>query len=147
MIERKGPAPSVLDLTDEDGPNIEGPALFKRGEIYYLLFSSGCYSDETYMIRYVSCVNPRRGLSGCDWASLERSQQERILVRTGDTRARVHAPGSADISSDGGKIVFHGDLNAEWFKGGAEHGSRVRGMYAADLVFKGEGVLELGELY
>lgn len=79
----------------------------------------------------------------CEWIALQRDQHEHILVKTGSTAPKVHAPGGADVSRDGSKIVFHGDLQPEFSKGKI---SRWRGMYAADFVHEDDGLLELGKL-
>jgi len=46
-----------------------------------------------------------------------------------------------DVSVDGTKMLFHADLNPGWLVN--RTGERVRGMYAAELVYS-EGGAQLG---
>jgi len=58
----------------------------------------------------------------------------------------LYAPGSVDVSVDGTKMLFHADLNPGWLVN--RTGERVRGMYAAELVYsEGGAVLGVGGFY
>ena len=128
-----------------DGPNTERPSIAYRNETYYLLYNSQCYAEESYKVRYVSCIvgtdtTAAGGIAGCDWAALKSAQQgdeNRILLQTNDVVSgdTLYAPGSMDMSADSRYVVFHGDTNPGWFNTGHEVNGQVvareRGMYAA----------------
>ena len=67
---------------------------------------------------------------------------KQVLLKTGMVDGvMLYAPGSVDVSVDGTKILFHPNLNVEWFR----TGTRVRGTYAAELTYSdGGGVLGIG---
>jgi len=106
-----------------DGPATEAPTLLYGAaqKTYFLLYSSGCYTSTSYAVRVASATS----LTG-PWTKASAP----FLV-TGQTAADVYIPGGVDVTQDGSKIVFHGDLNLGWFTGS---GPRVRGMYAAQAV-------------
>jgi beta-xylosidase len=117
-------APTQLITNDViDGPTVEAPTLLYGAaqKVYFLLYSSGCYTKTTYTVRVASATS----LTG-PWTKATKP----FLV-TGQTAADLYIPGSVDVTQDWSKIVFHGDLNLGWFGG---NGSRVRGMYAAQVV-------------
>ncbi|KAF2248935.1 glycoside hydrolase family 43 protein, partial [Trematosphaeria pertusa] len=93
-MERDGITPSgspvkILDRTDEDGPLVEAPALFKSDEdIYFLFFSSGCTRNPSYDLKYATSMN----ITG----PYMRASGE--LLKTGSYS--LYAPGSASIWRD-----------------------------------------------
>jgi hypothetical protein len=116
--------PTQLITNDAiDGPAVEAPTILYGAaqETYFLLYSSGCYTQSTYTVRVASATS----LTG-PWTKATPP----FLV-TGQTPADVYIPGGADVLAGGTKIVFHGDLNLGWFVG---DGPRVRGMFAAQAV-------------
>ena len=118
-------APVELLRNDaSDGPDIEAPALMfdSTSGLYILIYNSGCFKLPRYRVKYATS----KSLYGPYTKNL------RPLLKTGSTAAHVHMPGGVDVSADGSKIIFQGDLNMGWFKGPG-HGKRVRGMYAAAL--------------
>ena len=124
--------------------------MFFHNGSYYLLYNSGCFTDQTYEVRYLACIDPT-DFSWCDWTQLEleATQQDRpqVLLRSGINHGvHLYAPGSVDVSADGTKMLFHGDTNLGWFEGPG-HGSRVRALYAAELVYGSGGELGIGGLY
>ena len=61
---------------------------------------------------------------------------KQVLLKTGMVDGvMLYAPGSVDVSVDGTKILFHPNLNVGWFR----TGTRVRGMYAAELTYSDGG--------
>ncbi|KIX07313.1 uncharacterized protein Z518_01966 [Rhinocladiella mackenziei CBS 650.93] len=135
---------SNINSIKEDGPNVERPCLIYRDSAYYLLYNAQCYAELAYRIDYVSCtvgVDTNTGILGCDWKTLKTKQQtwkNRTLLDTGDevSGTKLDAPGSMDVSPDQRKVVFHGDVNLDWFK--KDHPPSVhrdRAMYAGEIDF------------
>lgn len=119
----------LLTNTAEDGPKVEAPTMFYDGSQWVLFYNSGCFVDTSYRIRYAtsdSIIGPytRRG----------------TFLETGSTAANVQVPGGIDVTSDGTKAVFHGDLNLAWLNGGSDGSPRVRGMYAIELDSSGGNI-------
>ena len=135
---------SNMESFKEDGPNVKRPCMVFRNNTYYLLYNVQCYASPRYRIDYVSCVvdvDAQSGISGCDWGALKLKQQlstHHTLLDTGDTVSgtKLYAPGSMDVSPDQTKVVFHGDVNLNWFKPhrpGAV--KRDRAMFAGEIDF------------
>jgi hypothetical protein len=144
-----GASSFVLDNVPADGPNIERPSLFSHNGTYYLLYNSGCYTDESYEVRYLACEG-MPDFTWCDWTAIEATADQKgtkqVLLKTGMMDGvQLYAPGSVDVSLDGTKMLFHAALNVAWCEG-AGHGSRIRGMFAAELVYSG-AELEIGGFY
>ena len=106
-----------------DSSSVEAPTLLYGAsqKTYFLLYNSGCYTASSYSVRVASATS----LLG-PWTKATAP----FLV-TGQTAADVYIPGGVDVTADGSRIVFHGDLNLGWFAG---DGPRVRGMFAAQAV-------------
>ncbi|KAL6252655.1 hypothetical protein RBB50_000374 [Rhinocladiella similis] len=135
---------SNIGAFQEDGPNVERPCMVFQDSTYYLLYNAQCYAELTYRIDFVSCtvgVDTQAGALGCDWRALKQEQQtwrNRTLLHTGDgiSGFTLHAPGSMDVSPGQHKVVFHGDINLEWFKKDRRPNvPRVRAMYAGEIDF------------
>ncbi len=126
----------IFSNDEIDGPNVEGPKLFYRDGWYYLLYSSGCFTQAEYTIRYAVSKD----------LSMPFRRVIEPLIKTGDLNGAIQSPGCVDLSFDGNKLIFHGDTKMGWSH---EKGDRVRALYAADLEFeKRPGVmLKLGKLY
>ena len=135
----------LLTNIAEDGPNIEAPALWYDTDTktYYLTYSSGCFVQEGYTIRYATTSD----------LSKPFVRHAEPLIANGDTKAHVQIPGGLDVVGSGasGKFVFQGDLNMALFGAGGKHGGgnqeRVRGMYAAQLKYGSDGELSVEGLY
>ena len=143
-----GASSFVLDNVPADGPNIERPSMFYHNGTYYLLYNSGCFADESYEVRYLACEGAP-DFSWCDWTSIEAEADakatKQVLLKTGVIDGvMLYAPGSVDVSADGTKMLFHADLDPGWLVN--RTGTRVRGMYAAELVYPG-GQLGVGGFY
>ncbi|KAL8993863.1 MAG: hypothetical protein Q9169_006034 [Polycauliona sp. 2 TL-2023] len=100
-----GPATTVLDRDDIDGPLIEAPSLIYdgsegRGGLYILFFSSNCYNTVFYDVSYA--VSRSGVLGPCVKA------KEPLLV-SGDVGGRMRSPGGLEVGGDGDgrRVVFH----------------------------------------
>lgn len=90
--------PSVLYNNQgvSDKYNVEAPAIVRsNGGVYFLFFSSGCTSDNSYTVSYVTSINGVRGPYG----------KRKVLLQTGDYG--LYAPGGADMDKKTGDFVFH----------------------------------------
>ena len=92
-------SPVVLydNAGESDGFNIEAPSLVKSSDgVYFLFFSSGCYTDNSYAESYVTATS----VSG-------PYGNRQALLQTGDYG--LYAPGGLDIDGATGDVVFHSD--------------------------------------
>lgn len=101
-----GSPTQLLDRSDADGPLIEAPSLIKVSGIYYLFFSSNCYSSQWYDVTWAtadSLLGPytKRG----------------PLLLTGTPYSQLYAPGGMDVSVDGQRMVFHADQSTSGYNG------------------------------
>lgn len=142
-----------------DGAYLENPMMWyhafdERGPdgyegAYHLIFNAGCFADSSYRIEHVVCLaDPRSGMEGCRWRNI-RSGQDKVerpyagpLLRTGDTAAKVVAPGGPTVALRGSRgevnqqfLGFHADVHVEWFNSGEPlvGASRRRGFFIAEL--------------
>lgn len=90
-------SPKVLYNNDgvADKYNIEAPVIVKSDDTYFLFFSSGCTSDNSYTVSYVTSVNGIWGPYG----------KRKVLLKTGDFGE--YGPGGADIDQATGDMVYH----------------------------------------
>ncbi|KAF9016805.1 Arabinanase/levansucrase/invertase [Hymenopellis radicata] len=102
---RIGDPVQILDRGDADGPLIEAPSLLHLpsssaagGYIYYLFFSSNCYSGGLYDTSYATSVN---GVTG------PYVKSSAPLMVTGT--AGLYSPGGADVEPGGYRVMFHAD--------------------------------------
>ncbi|EXJ66266.1 uncharacterized protein A1O5_10418 [Cladophialophora psammophila CBS 110553] len=139
----------------EDGPNVERPCMVYRNSTYYLLYNAHCFASPQYRIDYVSCrvgVDTHTGILGCNWDALKMKQQtskDHTLLQTGDvvSGTKFYAPGSMDVSPDQRRVVFHGDVNLEWFAPHHPHSvHRDRAMFAGEIDFV-KSVLRVTQLF
>lgn len=122
---------TLLMNEEEDGSNIEAPALIYHDGTYFLIYNSGCYVQPGYTVRYATTT---------DLFNKPFVRVTEPLINTGDTKADVQVPGAVDVSRDGTKLIFHGNVDIG-------SGKRNRGMYAANLEYGKGGTLKLGGLY
>lgn len=94
-----GPATTILDRTEHDGPLIEAPSLgySAREKLYVLFFSSNCYNTEFYDTSYATA----REILG------PYVKAKRPLLVSGGFGGRLKSPGGAEVSADARRIVFH----------------------------------------
>ncbi|RAL06052.1 glycoside hydrolase family 43 protein [Aspergillus ibericus CBS 121593] len=116
QLQKDGVTPvgdPVEILTNEkvDGPLVEAPDIIRTDQgVYYLFFSSHCYTSPKYDVKYA-------------WSTSLRGpyiRAERPLFRSGDFG--LESPGGATASVDGTRMVFH-----------ANCGDNDRCMYAAAI--------------
>ena len=118
-----GSAVQVLDRGPYDGPLIEAPSMFYKDGIYFLFFSSNCYSTDYYDISYATSNN-------IEGPYIKTSM---ALITTEDGYG-VRAPGSVDVNKSGSLIAFHGTV------GFNQDGSSIRYMYAAAIIVSGSHI-------
>lgn len=100
-LEKDGITPvgdpvQILENTHNDGPLVESPSLTRTpGGIYFLFFSSHCFTSSKYNIKYATSSSLR--------GPYARAKQS--LLQSGDFG--LNGPGGATVSSDGTKMVFH----------------------------------------
>lgn len=105
----------------EDHYQAEAPALVKSSDgTYFLFYSTGCYTDSSYTTKYVTSTS---GISG-------PYSNPQILVLDGDFGQ--FGPGGADVSLEGGQMVYHSLKNNDISQG--------RVMNTATLTFVGQSV-------
>jgi hypothetical protein len=59
LVTPLGDAIYILDNFPEDGPDIEGPQAWYTDTsvpTYHLMYSSGCYHDESYRLKHIVCI-------------------------------------------------------------------------------------------
>ena len=91
-------SPKVLYNNDgvDDRYNIEAPDIVKgKDGTYFLFFSSGCTSDNSYTVSYVTSTKGIWGPYG----------KRRVLLKTGDYHE--YGPGGADVDQATGDVVYH----------------------------------------
>ena len=96
-----GPAIQILDRSDADGPLIEAPNLIKVDDVYFLFFSSNCFSTPQYDISYAYA----------DVIEGPWTKADVPLLVTGSL-FNLTAPGGATATGDGGHLAFHADCPA-----------------------------------
>lgn len=94
----------ILDRSDADGPLIEAPSLNLVNGIYYLYFSSNCYSTTLYDVSWATATS----VSG---PYTKAGAPNAPLLVTGDYG--LTAPGGAAVTPDGTSMAFHSDLNGD----------------------------------
>ncbi|CAL5867202.1 uncharacterized protein PFLUO_LOCUS1415 [Penicillium psychrofluorescens] len=113
-----GDAVQILDRTADDGPLVEAPNLILQGDTYFLFYSSYCFTDPQYSVKYATAP----AITGPYTPSGVQ------LVQTGDYG--LTSPGGATVCGCGQEMVFHGfcgDVAAQ----------NERCMYAANVIVDG----------
>ncbi|PYI19482.1 Arabinanase/levansucrase/invertase [Aspergillus violaceofuscus CBS 115571] len=86
----------ILQNDKSDGPLVEAPNLLRTAQgIYYLFFSSHCFTSPKYDVKYAYATSLKGPYTRAD----------RALFKTGDFGLK--SPGGATVSRDGTRIVFH----------------------------------------
>jgi len=101
---------------------------------YIIFYSSRCFTQTPYNIRYATSSS----------ATGPYTKQGTPFLQTGSTAANLYIPGGFDVTKDGQRAVFHGDLNMGWFQN--DGSKRVRGMYAMALSVN-SGTPRVGALF
>ena len=119
-----GPGYELAVNSGSDGPAIEAPALLytPSAKTYTLFYSSGCFTNPAYTVYYATA----QSITGPYY------RNPTPFLVTGDTSGDVYIPGGVDVTKDGSRMIFQGDLNLGWFET-PRVGERVRGLYASTL--------------
>ncbi|PWY89130.1 Arabinanase/levansucrase/invertase [Aspergillus heteromorphus CBS 117.55] len=116
-----GDAIQILDRDDSDGPLVEAPNLILVGDTYYLFYSTHCYTDAGYDVRWATSQSVTGPFVKGDGTG-------RQLVKSGDWG--LTSPGGGTVCGCGDKMLFHAFCR-----------DGVRCTYAADLRIQG-GMVE-----
>ncbi|PYH90464.1 endo-arabinase [Aspergillus ellipticus CBS 707.79] len=111
-----GDAVQILDRDDSDGPLVEAPNLILHGDTYFLFYSTHCFTDAKYDVRWATA----KSITG---PYVKTGAQ---LVKTGDFN--LTSPGGGTVCGCGDRMLFHGFCGSE------------RCTYAADLSIQGTNV-------
>ena len=112
-----GDAVQILDRDDSDGPLVEAPNLIRKGDTYYLFYSTHCYTDPKYDVRYATS----KSVTG---PFVKNGQKLLQGEKNGLT-----SPGGGTVCGCGDRMLFH-----------AFCGENKRCAYAADVLIEGEKV-------
>ncbi|KAJ5274054.1 hypothetical protein N7478_009179 [Penicillium angulare] len=114
-----GDAVQILDrdTVDNDGPLVEAPSLLLHQGVYYLFYSTHCYTDKAYDLRWATA-------SSIGGPYRKKNVQ---LLETG--QHGLTSPGSATVCGCGDRMLFHGFCNSA---------KTTRCMYVADVSLSGE---------
>ena len=110
-ITSDGSAPiQILDRSDADGPLVEAPSLVRvedssstGGWLYFLFFSSNCYSSSLYDVSYAYST------SGVGGPYTKAQAPTAPLLQTGTPYSQLYAPGGLSVTSTGTQVVFMAD--------------------------------------
>ncbi|GKZ79707.1 hypothetical protein AnigIFM56816_003913 [Aspergillus niger] len=91
-----GDAVQILDRDDSDGPLVEAPNLILHGDTYFLFYSTHCYTDEKYDVRWATASE----ITG------PYTKTGRQLVKSGDYG--LVSPGGGTVCGCGDRMLFHG---------------------------------------
>ncbi|PWY71830.1 endo-arabinase [Aspergillus sclerotioniger CBS 115572] len=105
-----GDAVQILDRDDSDGPLVEAPNLILHGDTYFLFYSTHCYTDPLYDVRWATA----KSITG------PYTKTGAQLVKSGDYN--LVSPGGGTVCGCGDRMLFHGFC-----------GNNRRCTYAADL--------------
>ncbi|KAJ5218029.1 uncharacterized protein N7498_000128 [Penicillium cinerascens] len=113
-----GDAVQILDRStaDGDGPLVEAPSLVLHDGTYFLFYSTHCYTDEAYDVRWATATN----ITG----PYTKTNVE--LLKTGDG---LISPGGATVCGCGDRMLFHG-----W----CDDSKKQRCMYHAGVDLSGQ---------
>ncbi|KAE8360824.1 glycosyl hydrolase [Aspergillus caelatus] len=105
-----GDAIQILDRDDSDGPLVEAPNLILHGDTYFLFYSTHCFTDPKYDVRYATS----KSITGPYVKSGEK------LLKSGDYG--LTSPGGGTVCGCGDRMLFHGFCQ-----------NNTRCTYAADI--------------
>jgi beta-xylosidase len=115
-----GDAVPILDRGDSDGPLVEAPNLILHGDTYFLFYSTHCFTDTKYDVRWATS----KSITG------PYIKSGRKLFKTGDYA--LTSPGGGTVYGCGDKILFHGFCEPN-----------KRCTYAANIAIDGDEVTVL----
>ncbi|KAJ5591977.1 uncharacterized protein N7459_002346 [Penicillium hispanicum] len=116
-----GDAVQMLDRSsaDGDGPLVEAPSLVLHAGTYFLFYSTHCFTDPAYDVRYATASS----IAG------PYVKSNVALLKTGNDG--LTSPGGATVCGCGDRMLFHG-----WY----DDAKTVRCMYGADVSLGGKTV-------
>ncbi|OOQ84168.1 putative endo-arabinase [Penicillium brasilianum] len=93
-----GDAVQILDrnTNDGDGPLVEAPSLVLHNGVYFLFYSTHCFTDPKYDVRYATATS----ITG----PYHKSNVE--LIKGGDYGGLI-SPGGATVCGCGDRMLFH----------------------------------------
>lgn len=109
-----GDAVLILDRDDSDGPLVEAPNLVLHGDTYFLFYSTHCFTDPKYDVRWATS----KSVTG----PFEKKGVKLLQGGNGLT-----SPGGGTVCGCGDRMLFH-----------AFCGENKRCTYAADVLIEGE---------
>ncbi|GAQ06298.1 hypothetical protein ALT_3619 [Aspergillus lentulus] len=112
-----GDAVPILDRDDTDGPLVEAPNLILHGDTYFLFYSTHCFTDPKYDVRWATS----KSITG------PYAKTGQKLFKTGDYG--LTSPGGGTVCGCGDKMLFHGFCEPN-----------KRCTYAANLAINGDQV-------
>lgn len=106
-VTKIGEPVRIIDRIPElDGPLVEAPNLIKVGGLYVLFYSSHCYNQPEYDVKYATAVE----ITG---PYIRQSQILGGSIATDGPGGKEHeAPGGASSIPGGGTMVFHANCDA-----------------------------------
>jgi beta-xylosidase len=88
------PVQLITNDHPEDGPDVEAPSLVKKNGVYYLFYSSNCFTSPEYDVAYATATSIKGPYT-----------RKGALLKTGDLG--LVAPGGAGVDLDAEHVVFH----------------------------------------
>lgn len=118
-----GDAVQILDRSDADGdgPLVEAPNLILQGDTYVLFYSTHCFTDPKYDVRYATA-------SSITGPFTKQGSQDNPLLK-GDDGNGLTSPGGGTVCGCGDRMVFHAFCE-----------DNMRCMYVADVRVDGAQV-------
>ncbi|KAJ5371671.1 Glycoside hydrolase family 43 [Penicillium concentricum] len=116
-----GDAVQILDrnTADGDGPLVEAPNLILHGDTYFLFYSTHCFTDPAYDVRWATS----KSITG------PYTKTNVPLINAANTG--LISPGGGNVCGCGDRILFHGFCTEE---------RTSRCMYAANVIIEGTKV-------
>ncbi|KAJ5698740.1 hypothetical protein N7462_000745 [Penicillium macrosclerotiorum] len=115
-----GNAVQILDRStdDGDGPLVEAPNLILHGDTYFLFYSTHCYTDSAYDVRWATASS----ITG----PFQKTNVE--LLKTGSYQGLI-SPGGATVCGCGDRMLFHSFC---------DESKKKRCMWVADVNLNGK---------
>ncbi|KAJ6127860.1 Glycoside hydrolase family 43 [Penicillium samsonianum] len=114
-----GDAVQILDrnTADGDGPLVEAPNLILHGDTYFLFYSTHCFTDPAYDVRYATAE------------SITGPYTKTNVPMINSANTGLISPGGGNVCGCGDRMLFHGFCTQE---------RTSRCMYVADVIIDGK---------
>jgi beta-xylosidase len=114
-----GDAVQILDRStaDNDGPLVEAPNLILHGDTYFLFYSTHCFTDPKYDVRWATA------------SSITGPYTKTNVPLINSANTGLISPGGATVCGCGDRMLFHGFCS---------DAKTSRCMYAADVTITGQ---------